>query len=160
LWGMWNVSQSSGAARNALAFARRFASLASERGDTSGATLGYRLLGIASHYAGDQKQARLSLEKLLQHSDSQQHWLPLGQSIDHRIVGRATLARVLWLQGFRDQALKLAEDCVVDARNQGQAIVTCYVLVEALVPLTLLSGKRERAAQRSRCCRRCRRTPV
>jgi tetratricopeptide (TPR) repeat protein len=147
LWGMWNVCQSSGAARNALAFARRFASLAAEVGDTSGAILGDRLLGVASHYAGDQKQARLSLEKLLQHSDSLQHWLPLGQSVDQRIVGRATLARVLWLQGFREQALKLAEDCVVDACNQEQAIVTCHVLIEALVPLTLLSGKRERAAQ-------------
>jgi predicted ATPase/DNA-binding winged helix-turn-helix (wHTH) protein len=147
LWGMWNVCQSSGAARNALAFARRFASLASETGDTSGATLGYRLLGIASHYAGDQKQARLSLEKLLRHSDSLQYRLPMGQSVDQRIVGRATLARVLWLQGLRDQALNLAEDCVVDACNQEQAIVTCYVLVEALVPLTLLSGKREQAAR-------------
>jgi predicted ATPase/DNA-binding winged helix-turn-helix (wHTH) protein len=147
LWGMWNVCQSSGAARNALAFARRFASLAAEAGDTSGAILGYRLLGVAWHYAGDQKQARLSLEKLLQHNDSLHHGLPLGQSVDQRIVGRATLARVLWLQGCREQALKLAEDCVVEARNQEQAIVTCYVLIEALVPLTLLSGKRERAAQ-------------
>ncbi|RDJ98049.1 winged helix-turn-helix domain-containing protein [Paraburkholderia lacunae] len=147
LWGLWNASQSSGAVRNALAFAKRFASLAAETGDAGSIVLGYRLLGIASHYAGDQKQARLSLEQLLQHSDGLQHRLPLGQSVDQRLVGRATLARVLWLQGYRDQALRVAEECVVDACNQEQVCVTCYVLGEAMVPLALLSGKRDRAAQ-------------
>lgn len=76
-----------------------------------------------------------------------QHGLPLGQSVDQRIVGQATLARVLWLQGLREQALSLAECSVIAACDQQQAIVTCYVLVEALVPLMLLSGRRERAAQ-------------
>lgn len=147
LWGMWNASQSSGAARNALAFAKRFALFASESGDASGAVLGYRLLGIASHYAGDQQQARVSLEQLLEHCDRLRYRMPLGQCIDQRIVGRATLARVLWLQGFRDQALRLAEAGVADACDQQPAIVKCYVLVEALVPLALLSGKRERAGQ-------------
>lgn len=146
LWGMWNASQSSGAARNALAFARRFALLASEVGDTGCAVLAYRLLGIASHYAGDQRQARASLEQLLQHSDGLHQRLPLGQSVDQRIVGRASLARVLWLQGFRDQALQLAEDGVVAACDQQQAMVTSDVLIEALVPLALLSDKRDRAA--------------
>lgn len=147
LWGMWNASQSAGAARNAQAFARRFALLASEVGDTSGTILAYRLLGIAAHYSGDQQQARASLEQLLKHSVDLQHGLPLGQSVDQRIVGHATLARVLWLQGSRDQALALAEDSVIAACDQQQAIVTCYVLVEALVPLMLLSGKWARAAQ-------------
>ncbi|NPT53738.1 winged helix-turn-helix domain-containing protein [Paraburkholderia elongata] len=146
LWGMWNASQSSGAARNALAFAGRFALLASEAGDTGCAVLADRLLGIASHYTGDQRQARASLEQLLRHGDGLHQRLPLGQSVDQRIVGCATLARVLWLQGFRDQALRLAEDSVADACDQQQAMVTSYVLVEALVPLALLSGKRDRAA--------------
>ncbi|MFM0473920.1 winged helix-turn-helix domain-containing protein [Paraburkholderia strydomiana] len=146
LWGMWNASQSSGAARNALAFAHRFASLAAQTGDASNDILASRLLGIASHYAGDQQQARASLERFLQHTDTLQHGLPLGQSIDQGVVGRATLARLLWFQGSRDEALDLAEACVASACAQDQAIVTCYVLVEAEIPLALLSGKRERAA--------------
>ncbi|MFP3610438.1 winged helix-turn-helix domain-containing protein [Paraburkholderia sp. SIMBA_050] len=147
LWGMWNASQSSGAARNALAFAQRFGSLAAETGDASNAILAYRLLGIASHHAGDQQQARASLEQFLQHTGSLRHRLPLGQSVDQRVVGRATLARVLWLQGLRDQALGMAAECVADACGQEQSIVTCYVLVEAEVPLALLAGLRERAAE-------------
>jgi len=147
LWGMWSVSQASGAARDALAFARRFALLASEAGESGDAVCAYRLLGVASHYAGDQQQARASLERLLACSDGAQHRLPLGQSVDQRIVGRATLARVLWMQGSRDEALRLAEESLVEACNRHQAIVKCHVLVEALIPLALLSDKRALAAQ-------------
>ncbi|WP_168791462.1 ATP-binding protein [Paraburkholderia aromaticivorans] len=147
LWGMWNASQLSGEARNALAFAQRFALLAAETGDTANGILAHRLLGIASHYAGDQHQARASLDQLLQHTGRLQHRLPLGQSIDQGVVGRATFARVLGLQGARDQALRVAEACVAEACRQEQAIVTCYVLVEAEIPLALLAGHRKRAAQ-------------
>jgi predicted ATPase/DNA-binding winged helix-turn-helix (wHTH) protein len=146
LWGMWNASQSSGAARNALAFAHRFASLAAQTGDTSNGILAARLLGIAWHYAGNQQQARASLERFLLQADTLQHGLPLGQSIDQGVVGRATLARLLWFQGARDEALDLAQACVASACAEDQAIVTCYVLVEAEIPLALLSGQRERAA--------------
>ncbi|RKR37924.1 winged helix-turn-helix domain-containing protein [Paraburkholderia sp. BL17N1] len=147
LWGMWNASQSSGEARNALAFAQRFALLAAETGNTANGILAHRLLGIASHYAGDQHQARASLDQLLQHAGRLQHRLPLGQSIDQGVVGRATFARVLGLQGARDQSLRVAEACVAEACRQEQAIVTCYVLVEAEIPLALLAGDRKRAAQ-------------
>jgi len=146
LWGMWNASQSSGSARNALAFAHRFASLAAQTGDASNGILASRLLGIAWHYAGNQQQARASLERFLLQSDTLQHGLPLGQSVDQGVVGRATLARLLWLQGSRDEALDLAQACVVSACAQDQSIVTCYVLVEAEIPLALLCGMRERAA--------------
>ncbi|MFM0224072.1 ATP-binding protein [Paraburkholderia dipogonis] len=147
LWGMWNANQSAGAARNALAFAQRFASLAAQTGDTANGILAHRLLGIASHYAGDQQAARASLDQFLQHTGRLQHRLPLGQSIDQGAVGRATFARLLGLQGARDQALRVAEACVAEACRQKQAIVTCYVLVEAEIPLALLAGQRKRAAQ-------------
>lgn len=147
LWGMWNASQSSGAARNALAFAQRFASLATETGDAGNAVLAHRLLAIASHYAGDQQQARASLAQFLQRAESLQHRLPLGRSVDHGLVGRATLARLRWLQGARDQALEIAGDCMAEACRQDQAIVTCYVLVEAEIPLALVAGKHARAAE-------------
>ncbi|MFM0396255.1 ATP-binding protein [Paraburkholderia phytofirmans] len=147
LWGMWNASQSAGEARNALAFAQRFALLAAETGDTANGILAHRLLGIASHYAGDQHRARASLDQLLQQTGRLQHRLPLGQSIDQGVVGRATFARVLGLQGARDQALRIAEACVAEACRQDQAIVTCYVLIEAEIPLALLAGQRKRAAQ-------------
>ncbi|MGE8164912.1 ATP-binding protein [Paraburkholderia sp. NPDC080076] len=147
LWGMWNASQSAGAARNALAFARRFASLAAQTGDTANGILAHRLLGIASHYVGDQQEARVSLDQFLQHTGRLQYRLPLGQSIDQGVVGRATFACLLGLQGARDQALRVAEACVAQACRQEQAMVTCYVLVEAEIPLALLAGRRKRAAQ-------------
>jgi hypothetical protein len=41
----------------------------------------------------------------------------------------------------------MAEDCIADACAQDQTVATCHVLVEAGIPLTLLSGKREKAAK-------------
>ncbi|WP_250493941.1 winged helix-turn-helix domain-containing protein [Caballeronia sp. GAWG1-1] len=153
LWGMWNASQSAGEVRSALSFARRFAALAADSQTTDAepestdVLLGYRLLGIASHYAGEQAKARASLEHFLQHAARLQTRMPLGRSVDQRIVGEATLARVLWLQGARDEARRLAEACVVDACAAEQAIVTAYVLIEARIPLALLSREREAARQ-------------
>lgn len=150
LWGMWNASQSAGAARNALAFAQRFASLAARTADgdeTANGILAHRLLGIASHYAGDQQAARASFDQFLQHTGRLEYRLPFGQSIDQGVVGRATFARLLGLQGARDQALRVADACVAEACRQEQAIVTCYVLAEAEIPLALLAGQRKRAAR-------------
>jgi tetratricopeptide (TPR) repeat protein len=73
--------------------------------------------------------------------------MPLGRSIDQHVVSNATFARVLWMRGEHDRALQIAEQCVIDALAHEQAIVICYVLIEAAIPVALLSGKRERAAE-------------
>jgi tetratricopeptide (TPR) repeat protein len=71
----------------------------------------------------------------------------LGRSIDQHVVASATFARVLWLKGERDAALQISERCVAEARSQDQAIVTCYVLIEASIPIALLSSERKRASE-------------
>jgi predicted ATPase/DNA-binding winged helix-turn-helix (wHTH) protein len=148
LWGMWNACQSAGEVNGALSFARRFAALAvdGEAQSFTHAMLGHRIIGIASSYAGRLDEARASLERFLPHADALRLRLPLGRSVDQRIVGEATVARVLWLQGERERALELARTCADDALLQDQSIVTCYVLIEALVPLALLSSANDMAA--------------
>ncbi|WP_438396277.1 ATP-binding protein [Caballeronia sp. DA-9] len=156
LWGLWNASQSSGIIFGALAFARRFAILEAESCQIELAeggngpvvsALGRRLVGVASHYAGDQGEAYTTLKRFLSEARGMRAWLPLGRSIDQHVVASATFARVLWLKGERDEALRIAERCAEKARAQEQAIVTCYVLIEAGIPIALLSGERERAAE-------------
>jgi tetratricopeptide (TPR) repeat protein len=104
-------------------------------------------MGIAWTYAGEQDKARASLERFMPHTRGMRQRLPLGRSIDQRVVGGATLSRVLWLQGERERALALAESCAAEAIEQQQAIVTCYVLIEAWVPLALLSASGDHAAR-------------
>ena len=52
-----------------------------------------------------------------------------------------TLARVLWLQGFPDQALRCNEDNVDHALSLGHALLLCNVLSQAACPVALLAGE-------------------
>jgi hypothetical protein len=156
LWGMWNAATTAGDAYDAVSFAKRFRTLEQQvsEAEASGGcsvngdrVLGDRIVGIASHYAGDQHEAYTLLRRFLSRARDVRFWMPLGRSIDQHVVSNATFARVLWMRGERDRALQIAEQCVIDALAHEQAIVICYVLIEAAIPVALLSGKRERAAE-------------
>ncbi|WP_250516495.1 winged helix-turn-helix domain-containing protein [Caballeronia sp. INDeC2] len=153
LWGLWNAAQSAGDAHDALSFAKRFRALEQQACEGDGSKtngdrlLGYRIVGIASHYAGNQHEAYTALQRFLLRAQGVRSWMPLGRSIDQQVVGNATFARVLWMKGERDEALRLAEQCLTGALAQEQAIVICYVLIEAAIPVALLSDERERAAE-------------
>jgi len=146
-WGLWNWHQYSGRARDALTFARSFADAARSRGNETLAILAARVEGIALHYTGDQPRARELLEQMIEDYEKPlDRWDTTGFRVDHGIVARATLARVLWVQGARHDAYNLAARSFDAAIAYDHEIVTCYVLVEALVPVALLNG--ERAAAR------------
>lgn len=155
LWGLWNAWQFAGEARSAVAFAKRFTALSAPvsdivRGqcmaDPTDDTLGHRLMGIALHYAGDQQGAYAALQRFVPLSRNVRFSMPLGRSIDQYVVGNATLARVLWIRGQCDEAVELAARCALEACADEHAVVACYVLVEASIPVALLSGDRARAA--------------
>src|SRR5262249_12653559 len=85
---------------------------------------GERMLGASLHYLGDQVNARQILSA---------HIAPARRS---RVVSfhyglpnaRLILSRILWLQGFPDQGLRLAERTVEDARAVDLAVGVCYAL--------------------------------
>jgi predicted ATPase len=60
--------------------------------------------------------------------------------LDQRVTGRATLARILWLQGFPDQAMHLARANVEDARAIDHALSLCNALADAACPEALFVG--------------------
>ena len=65
---------------------------------------------------------------------------------DLRISARVYLARVLWLQGFSEQAVHAAEMSVEDARATGHALSLCYALALAACPIALWVGNLAAAA--------------
>lgn len=145
-WGLWNAAQYAGYAAEALEHANRFHALAEAFDDKANTVLGHRLVGIAQHFSGDQNAAQMHLQTMLSRYDKARHQLSLlGASIDHRIVGLATLARVVWLKGQREQAFSFSEEALGAATDYKHEMMICYVLVEACIPLALLSGRREQA---------------
>jgi predicted ATPase/DNA-binding winged helix-turn-helix (wHTH) protein len=77
---------------------------------------GHKMMALSHHFAGRQATARFHAERALTRAiggalpvGDRTHWL------DHRITARAVLCRILWVQGFPDQAAIAAHDCVEDA---------------------------------------------
>src|SRR5262245_5842819 len=114
IWGLWLVHITRGEARTALGLVDRFFGLATNPVDR---VRGERMMGASLHYLGDQANAQRILEGILS-----RHGAParLSRAVPFQ-YGRPnaslTLSRILWLQGFPDQGLRLAEENVEDARG-------------------------------------------
>src|SRR5260370_29830947 len=59
---------------------------------------------------------------------------------DQRLMARVGLARVLWLQGFPDQARHTAQSTVDDARALNHSGSLCLALHEGACPVALFTG--------------------
>jgi hypothetical protein len=136
----------SGEIRMALELARRFCDLAARSADPEDRLTGDRLVGTVLHYSGDQTQARHTIERMLSGPVVQAHVMRF--QFDQRVIARSILARVLWLQGFPDQALRAAQANVEQALVAGHAISVCYALAAAACPVDLWVGDLP-AAERS-----------
>ncbi|HEV3423154.1 MAG TPA: winged helix-turn-helix domain-containing protein [Paraburkholderia sp.] len=142
LWGLWNACQYGGNAQAALLQARRFSALVQQIDNSTWRVIGRRIEGIALHYAGEQRAAREQLEGMLNAYVRPAHrWSTVGFRIDHGIAANATLARVLWVQGETARALELAARTLEAAQQYEHDMVTCYVLVEAFIPIALLMNE-------------------
>jgi predicted ATPase/DNA-binding winged helix-turn-helix (wHTH) protein len=141
LWGLWSHHTASGRLRVALELAQRFQALAAERPDPNDRLSAEGMIGVSQHYLGDQPGARRHLEHVLVGyvtPDQTSHIVRFHTV--QRLVMRVFLARVLWLQGFPDQATRAAYSSVEDARAANHTISLCYALGHAACPLALLTG--------------------
>ena len=95
------------------------------------------MVGVSLHYLGDQTNARRHLEHMLSRYVAPAHRShAIRFQYDQQVASRMILARILWLQGFPDQALRTAQQNVEDARAIDHALSLCYALEAAcLVPL-------------------------
>jgi predicted ATPase/DNA-binding winged helix-turn-helix (wHTH) protein len=141
LWGLWSYRLSRGEHQAAQALAQRFSSLAANTADPADRLIGARLVGVSLHYLGDQTDARRHLEHMLSHYVApvyRPHAIRF--QYDQRVMARAALAWILWLQGFPDQAMRTATSNVEEARASDHALSLCYALAEAACPVALLVG--------------------
>jgi tetratricopeptide (TPR) repeat protein len=87
--------------------------------------------GIAHHYLGNQAAAQLHLESSMALA------VELGTlnanffGFDHRISALVGLVRTLWLRGFSDQALRIAQKAIGEAASRDHPVPTCSSLFHA-----------------------------
>ena len=117
LWGLSIYRVYIGEYRAALWFARKFRSIAVAKGDAEDRLSCDRLIATALHYLGNQASARRRLQRVLSHyvQPFQQTHIARFQ-FDQRVAARSTLANVLWLQGLPDQAMRMAQSALQEAR--------------------------------------------
>jgi predicted ATPase/DNA-binding winged helix-turn-helix (wHTH) protein len=148
LWGLCIDQFNNGEFRAALGFARRFAELVANSTDTIDLLTGDRILATALHYIGDQKNARFHIDRVLAHlAGLAQQPQIVRLRFDMRVSTHYFQARILWLQGFANQALRVVEHNIEEGRAIGHALSFCSVLGQGACPIAFLAGDFDAAAR-------------
>jgi predicted ATPase len=97
------------------------------------------MIGTSQYYLGDLLSARRHLERVLAHfaAPVQKRQIVPFDSGDERTQARIYLARILWLVGLPDRAMRAAEGSVAEARAANHAILLGLALVVAACPIAL-----------------------
>jgi len=141
LWGLWSFLINDGQQRIALTLAQRFYALAAERSDPNDRLTGERMIGTSQYYLGDLPGARRHLEHVLVHYFvAAQKQKIVRFEVNQLSAARAYLARIMWLQGLPDQAMRTAEISVADAGETDHAISLGLALALAACPIALITG--------------------
>ena len=141
IWGLWSFRISTGQHYIALTLAERFHALAATRSDPNDRLIGERMIGGSRYYLGDLPGARRHLQSVLVHDAAPaERWQFVRLQVDPRAGARAYLARVLWLQGLPNQAMRTAESSLEDARATNHATSLGNALAVAVCPIALWSG--------------------
>jgi predicted ATPase len=141
LWGLFPFRIRSGEHRAALALAQRFCGLAATSADPADRLIGDGMTGIALHHLGDQTGARRHIERQVSRymaPDRRSHAVRF--LFDQRVTGRVFLARILWLQGFPDEAMRISQGILDDTRAIDHTVSLCYALCVAACSVPLFVG--------------------
>jgi hypothetical protein len=151
LWGLWSFHI--GSAQHRLDWAQRFYTVAAKQSDSNDRLIGERMIAISQYYLGDLSSARQHIEQA-----RTDYVLPARRlqiirfQADQGVTERVFLARILWLQGFPDQAMRSAHSGVEDARASQHAMSLCYALALAACPIALFVGDLTRQNITCECC--------
>jgi predicted ATPase/DNA-binding winged helix-turn-helix (wHTH) protein len=141
LWGLYNYHLTVGNDRACVAFAERFRDLAAQQSDLTDLLVGHRMIGTALHLLGNQREARGHIEHMLdRYVASVQPSQILRFQFDQRVLAQVFLSRILWLQGFPEQAFRMAQMSVEFARAIGHPLSLCIALADAACPVGLDIG--------------------
>jgi predicted ATPase/DNA-binding winged helix-turn-helix (wHTH) protein len=154
LSGLSYYHNASGRFCTAQPFAQEFHALALRGSDRNDLMFAERIMGVAEHYVGDQMTARLHLERAMAQDAVSDRGRDVGRfqdvvrfGTDLRISTRLYLARVLWMQGFADQAVRMVERILGEAQATGHATSQCLFLSSAACPIALWVGDQAAAAR-------------
>jgi predicted ATPase/DNA-binding winged helix-turn-helix (wHTH) protein len=129
LYVLWIHQLSAGEYESALAIANRLRQLADAGGDMPARVTGARVQGTSLFYLAEYAQAQAACEHVLAPA-----YANMGRSfvfrfgIDQRAGVQVCMVRLLWVQGFPDQAARLAQVSLDEMRALNHANSLCLSL--------------------------------
>jgi predicted ATPase/DNA-binding winged helix-turn-helix (wHTH) protein len=129
LWGLWVGRIGAADYPSALRFAQAYCLFGESSRDPAALLTGDRMMALSHHYTGNQVMARQHAERALM--QPARRIAPLSDrafQFEHRVSTLAVLARILWIQGFPDQALRAGRESLECAQSTGHPLSLCYSL--------------------------------
>jgi predicted ATPase len=141
LYGLWFFNTNKGRHRAALVHAERFRALAAARTNANDGLVGARILSTTFHILGDQSSARSHIEHVLnEYVSSNRRADPSRFGFDLIGIASIYLARILWLMGLPEQAMRVAERAIDEARAVNHSNSLSHALAMGACPIARLSG--------------------
>jgi predicted ATPase/DNA-binding winged helix-turn-helix (wHTH) protein len=141
LRGLWAHHMNGCEYRRALSLANEFRGLAATLADPTSLDFGDRMAALILHYMGDQNSARSHLAPCLARAAASiRHSQTTRFLLDRDVTVQALWSRILWLQGFSDQASRAARLAVDRAMEIGHALSLCHALAQAMCPVAIYTG--------------------
>lgn len=139
LWGCFTDALFRGEYRKAHLLTGRFGELA-QGGDDMLQLAWRRMQARAMHYLGDQQAARGHVDVLMAHPLSGRRRPRVnGFQFDQRVSSLAVQGRVLWMQGYPEQAMEVARQAVAQGLELDHSVSLCFALLLAC-PVALWTG--------------------
>jgi tetratricopeptide (TPR) repeat protein len=139
--GTWSDRVNSGEAREALAFAERFAALAQIAPDEADPLIAQRVRGWSRLMLGELGAAYSDITEMLHAYGPTPRRADVARfQYDQRSTARITLARALWLRGDADQALHEVADNIAVVTAADHTLSLAHVLSDAACFLALWRG--------------------
>jgi predicted ATPase/DNA-binding winged helix-turn-helix (wHTH) protein len=130
LWGLWVASVVDSDYELALTLAEKFQGITADTDGSAAVATRDRMVALAQHLVGNQVGARQSLESIVR--GLADNMLPPNDRVlqfDLRVTAYAMLARVLWIQGYPEQAMRAGRESIESAMAVGHVMSLCYALM-------------------------------
>src|SRR5262249_34076887 len=109
-------------------------------GYPASALVAERILRLTHHFLGNQGVARQHTEQVLRVVRSSENPPNTESQLSPEIAATSLLARILWVQGFPDQALTMLGEAIDAAQRSVHRYSMSYVLTFAGCPASLWTG--------------------
>jgi predicted ATPase len=141
LYGLYLYKMRIGEYRQGLDFARKFRAAAEVKADPSDLLQDDRIVGVSLFLLGDPSGARAQIERLLTQSPTLRPRLQAVRfGLDQRVAALFHLSRILWVQGYPDQAVQTAVAGVDEAMAIDHTISLCFALADGACPVSAWAG--------------------